>query len=51
MDIFPNPFPFGNTNGIVDAFTAGLPGVCKTGREVFERIDGAMFMRAYMPAG
>ncbi len=49
MDMFLSPFPFGNTNGIVDAFTVGLPGVCKTGREVFERIDGAMFMRAYMP--
>jgi hypothetical protein len=48
-DMFLSPFPFGNTNGIVDAFTVGLPGVCKTGREVFERIDGAMFMRAYMP--
>ena len=35
MDMFLSPFPFGNTNGIVDAFTAGLPGVCKTGREVF----------------
>ncbi|SAK43256.1 TPR repeat-containing protein [Caballeronia catudaia] len=49
MDMFLSPFPFGNTNGIVDAFTVGLPGVCKTGREVFERIDGAMFMRSYMP--
>ena len=49
MDMFLSLFPFGNTNGIVDAFTVGLPGVCKTGREVFERIDGAMFMRAYMP--
>ncbi|KXU89428.1 hypothetical protein CR51_33265 [Caballeronia megalochromosomata] len=49
MDMFLSPFPFGNTNGIVDAFTVGLPGICKTGREVFERIDGAMFMRAYMP--
>ncbi len=33
----------------MDAFTVGLPGICKTGHEVFERIDGAMFMRAYMP--
>jgi HMW1 domain 2 len=49
MDMFLSPFPFGNTNGIVDAFSVGLPGICKTGREVFERIDGAMFMRAYMP--
>ncbi|MFM0517104.1 hypothetical protein PQR08_06655 [Caballeronia jiangsuensis] len=49
LDVFLSPFPFGNTNGIVDAFSVGLPGICKTGREVFERIDGAMFIRAYMP--
>ncbi|WP_143749385.1 hypothetical protein [Caballeronia arvi] len=49
MDMFLSPFPFGNTNGIVDAFTVGLPGICKTGQEVFERIDGALFARAWMP--
>jgi predicted O-linked N-acetylglucosamine transferase (SPINDLY family) len=49
MDMFLSPFPFGNTNGIVDALTVGLPGVCKTGPEVFERIDGALFARAWMP--
>ncbi|WP_407670958.1 glycosyl transferase family 1 [Paraburkholderia sartisoli] len=49
-DMFISPFPFGNTNGIVDAFTVGLPGVCKTGPEVFEHIDGAMFARAGMPS-
>ncbi len=47
IDMFLGPFPFGNTNSIV--VTVGLPGVCKTGREVFERIDSAMFMRAYLP--
>jgi hypothetical protein len=49
-DMFLSPFPFGNTNGIVDAFTLGVPGVCVTGTEVFERIDGALFARADMPA-
>ncbi len=49
-DLFLCPFPFGNTNGIVDAFTLGLPGICKTGPEVFEHIDGALFERAGMPA-
>lgn len=49
-DLFLSPFPFGNTNGIVDAFTLGVPGVCKTGPEVFEHIDGALFARADMPA-
>ncbi|KFX64107.1 glycosyl transferase family 1 [Paraburkholderia fungorum] len=49
-DLFLSPFPFGNTNGIVDALTLGLPGVCKRGREVFEQIDGALFERVGMPA-
>jgi hypothetical protein len=49
-DLFLSPFPFGNTNGIVDALTMGLPGVCKRGPEVFERIDGALFKRVGMPA-
>ena len=49
-DLFLSPFPFGNTNGIVDALTLGLPGVCMRGREVFERIDGALFDRVDMPA-
>ncbi|WP_025598832.1 hypothetical protein [Burkholderia sp. WSM2230] len=48
-DLFLSPFPFGNTNGIVDALTLGLPGVCMRGREVFERIDGALFQRVGMP--
>lgn len=49
-DLFLSPFPFGNTNGIVDALTLGLPGVCKRGPEVFERIDGALFERVSMPS-
>jgi hypothetical protein len=49
-DLFLSPFPFGNTNGIVDALTLGLPGICKRGPEVFERIDGALFERVQMPS-
>ncbi|WP_239482958.1 adhesin [Paraburkholderia sp. C35] len=49
MDMFVSPFPFGNTNGIVDAFTLGLPGVNLCGREVFEHIDAGLFERAGMP--
>jgi predicted O-linked N-acetylglucosamine transferase (SPINDLY family) len=49
-DLFLSPFPFGNTNGIVDALTLGLPGVCKRGPEVFECIDGALFARVGMPS-
>ncbi|ACC71367.1 adhesin [Paraburkholderia phymatum] len=50
MDMFVSPFPFGNTNGIVDAFTLGLPGVNLCGPEVFEHIDSGLFERAGMPA-
>ncbi len=49
-DMFLNPFPFGNTNGIVDTVTAGLVGVCRTGREVHEHIDEGMFGRLGLPA-
>lgn len=48
-DMFINPFPFGNTNGIIDTVTAGLVGVCKTGREVNEHIDQGLFERFGMP--
>ncbi|SEI83694.1 adhesin [Paraburkholderia diazotrophica] len=50
MDMFVSPFPFGNTNGIVDALTLGLPGVNLCGAEVFEHIDSGLFGRAGMPA-
>jgi hypothetical protein len=49
-DMFLNPFPFGNTNGIVDTIGAGLVGVCKTGREVHEHIDEGLFTRLGLPA-
>lgn len=49
MDMFVSPFPFGNTNGIVDSFTLGLPGVNLCGREVFEHIDSGLFARAGLP--
>ncbi|WP_233874670.1 peptide transporter [Paraburkholderia adhaesiva] len=48
-DMFMNPFPFGNTNGIVDTVWAGLVGVCKTGPEVNEHIDEGMFRRLGFP--
>ena len=48
--LFLNPFPFGNPNGIVDTVTAGLVGVCKTGREVHEHIDEGLFGRLGFPA-
>ncbi|KAF1011454.1 MAG: UDP-glucose:protein N-beta-glucosyltransferase [Pseudomonas fluorescens] len=48
-DLFLSPFPFGNTNGIIDAFTVGLPGICKTGPQVFEHIDEGLFRRVGLP--
>ncbi|NHB06596.1 FkbM family methyltransferase [Burkholderia cepacia] len=48
-DLFMNPYPFGNTNGIVDTVWAGLVGVCKTGPEVHEHIDEGMFRRLGFP--
>ncbi|MBB5189580.1 glycosyltransferase involved in cell wall biosynthesis [Silvimonas terrae] len=48
-DLYANPFPFGNTNGIVDVTAVGLVGVCKTGPEVLEHIDEALFRRIGLP--
>jgi predicted O-linked N-acetylglucosamine transferase (SPINDLY family) len=48
-DMFINPFPFGNTNGIIDTVTAGLIGVCKSGPEVHEHIDEGLFRRLALP--
>lgn len=48
-DLFLNPFPFGNTNGIVDTVWAGLVGINKTGPEVNEHIDEGMFARLGFP--
>jgi len=48
-DLFINPFPFGNTNGIIDTVSAGLVGVCKTGPEVHEHIDQGLFERLKFP--
>jgi HMW1C N-terminal/HMW1 domain 2 len=48
-DMFINPFPFGNTNGIIDTISAGLVGICKTGPEVHEHIDEGLFRRMGLP--
>jgi hypothetical protein len=47
--MFLSPFPFGNTNGIVDAATLNLPGVNLSGAEVFEHIDEGLFGRLGLP--
>lgn len=48
-DMMLNPFPFGNTNGIIDMVTLGLVGICKTGNEVHEHIDEGLFKRLGLP--
>lgn len=48
-DMLINPFPFGNTNGIVDMVSIGLVGICKTGDEVHEHIDEGLFRRLGLP--
>ena len=48
-DMMLNPFPFGNTNGIIDMLTLGLVGICKTGPEVHEHIDEGLFNRLGLP--
>ncbi len=49
-DMFINPFPFGNTNGIIDTVTLGQVGVCLNGAEVFECIDRGLFGRLGVPS-
>ncbi|MCT6995114.1 cobalt ABC transporter permease, partial [Salmonella enterica subsp. enterica serovar Javiana] len=48
-ELFANPFPFGNTNGLVDTVRQGLPGVCLTGPEVHSHIDEGLFRRLGLP--
>lgn len=48
-DLYANPFPFGNMNGIADMMSVGLVGVCKSGREPHEHIDEGLFARLGMP--
>ena len=47
-EFFVNPFPFGNTNGLVDTVRQGLPGVCMSGPEVHTHIDEGLFRRLNM---
>lgn len=48
-ELFVNPFPFGNTNGLVDTVRQGLPGVCLSGPEVHSHIDEGLFRRLGLP--
>ena len=44
-DFFLCPFPYGNTNSIVDSIVVGLPGICLDGPEPHEHIDTGLFRR------
>ena len=48
-DLFLCPFPYGNTNSIVDSFQVGLPGVCLDGEEAHAHTDTALFARIGLP--
>lgn len=48
-DLFIDPFPYGNMNGIVDMAHLGLAGVCRVGPQVHEHIDAGMFRRLGLP--
>ncbi|HFZ9112551.1 TPA: cobalt ABC transporter permease [Salmonella enterica subsp. diarizonae serovar 50:k:z35] len=48
-ELFANPFPYGNMNGVVDVVCQGLPGVCMSGPEVHTHIDEGLFRRLGLP--
>lgn len=48
-DMYCNPFPYGNMNGIADMTTLGLVGVNRVGPDVHEHIDAGMFQRLGLP--
>ena len=49
-DLQLSPFPFGNTNGFIDAMLAEVPTVCLQGQEVFSRTDAIVSNRLQLPA-
>lgn len=48
-EMFVNPFPYGNMNGVVDVVRQGLPGVCMKGPEIHASIDAGLFRRLGLP--
>ena len=48
-ELFLCPFPYGNTNGIVNSFQLGLPGICLDGEEAHAHTDAALFARINLP--
>ena len=43
------PFPFGNTNGFIDAMICGLPTLCLVGEGLESVIDSAMSRKMSLP--
>jgi len=43
------PFPFGNTNGFIDAMYARVPTVCLEGEEIFSKTDAIISSRIKLP--
>lgn len=48
-DLVLSPFPFGNTNGLVDSVRQGLPVVCRDGREAHSHYDSVLSKRVGLP--
>lgn len=48
-DMFLSPFPFGNTNGLIDCFLLGIPGVCLHGDQPHSAIDRGLFAMMELP--
>lgn len=48
-DLFLCPFPFGNTNGVIDGVACGLPGICLYGSEPHAAIDSGIFKICGLP--
>lgn len=48
-DMFINPFPYGNMNGIADMIVLGIAGICKSGPQLHEHIDVGLFKRLNLP--
>ena len=48
-ELFANPFPYGNMNGVVDVVRQGLPGVCLSGPEAHTHIDEGLFRSPGLP--
>jgi len=48
-DLQLTPFPFGNTNSLIDALMHSLPSVCMDGREFHSHLDTALARRVGVP--